>query len=78
MPFVLSAVQLPPVAILGLGIVLVILLITKLGMHPFFSLLVTGMVVGMLSVSQKAVLLTRSSCGLLRCSVRNVLVWRCS
>ncbi|MGY8690165.1 MAG: GntP family permease, partial [Verrucomicrobiales bacterium] len=28
-----------------------ILLITKLGMHPFFALLVTGMVVGMLSAS---------------------------
>ncbi|MFT4638108.1 MAG: GntP family gluconate:H+ symporter [Verrucomicrobiales bacterium] len=51
MTILLAAFQLPPIAILGLGIVLVILLITKLGMHPFFALLVTGMVVGMLSAS---------------------------
>ncbi len=51
MTFVVAAFQLPPLAILGLGILLVILLITKCRLHPFFALLVTGIVVGMLSES---------------------------
>ena len=51
MPFVVAAFQLPPLAILGVGILLVILLITKCRLHPFFALLVTGIVVGMLSKS---------------------------
>ncbi len=49
--FTLAAFQLPPLAILALGILLVILLITKLRLHPFFALLLTGIVVGMLSPS---------------------------
>lgn len=51
MTFFLAAFQLPPVAILAIGILLVILLITKLRLHPFFALLVTGILVGMLSES---------------------------
>ena len=49
MNFFLSAFQLPPVGILVVGILVVILLITILRVHPFFALLVTGMMVGMLS-----------------------------
>jgi GntP family gluconate:H+ symporter len=54
-PLFLAASSLPPVAILAVGIVLVILLITKLRLHPFFALLAAGMVVGMLSPSPASV-----------------------
>lgn len=50
-PLFLAAFQLPPLAILGVGILLVILLITKGRVHPFFALLFTGIVVGLLSDS---------------------------
>lgn len=51
MSFYFAAFQLPPLAILGLGIVMVILLITRCRLHPFFALLLTGIVVGLLSDS---------------------------